>query len=73
MGLSLLADWMVDQDIANGKLVNVLPSWMASGVQAIPTQPYGLSCPPDSLFPQRPERLWSLCKNKDYKDTQRSG
>jgi len=33
MGLSLLADWMVEGDIADGRLANVLPSWTASGVQ----------------------------------------
>lgn len=31
MGLALLADWLVDRDIEEGRLVNVLPDWSASG------------------------------------------
>ena len=31
MGLALLADWLVDRDIEEGRLVNVLPGWSASG------------------------------------------
>jgi len=33
MGLSLHVDWMVEHDIADGRLVNVLPSGTTSGVQ----------------------------------------
>ena len=31
MGYGLLADWLVNDDIKNGNLVEVLPSWNASG------------------------------------------
>ena len=31
MGLALLADWLVDEDLANGSLVNALPEWSSRG------------------------------------------
>ena len=31
MGLALLADWLADDDIANGTLVRVLPEWLCRG------------------------------------------
>lgn len=31
MGLALLADWLVDEDLTKGKLLHVLPDWSSSG------------------------------------------
>ena len=31
MGLALLADWLVDEDLANETLVNILPDWSTRG------------------------------------------
>lgn len=32
LGIALLPDWLVDESIAQGKLIQLLPGWNASGV-----------------------------------------
>lgn len=59
MGLSLLADWMVDQDISDGKLFNVLPGWTASGVD---------DNPDSALWVVTPTRQFVPAKTKAFVD-----
>jgi len=44
---------MVDQDIVDGKLVNVLPGWTASGVQDSPDSAFWLVTPTRQFEPAK--------------------
>ncbi|MEM8771138.1 MAG: LysR family transcriptional regulator [Pseudomonadota bacterium] len=53
MGLALLADWMVDRDLADGSLVKVLPDWIASGVGADTDPALWIVTPSRAFVPEK--------------------
>ena len=63
MGVALLADWMVDSDIAEGALVSVLTEWTASGAE-----PGGSS----GLWIVTPSRQFTPAKTKAFADFMRT-
>ncbi len=57
MGLAVLADWMVDDDIANGALTEVLPGWAVGGVQDVSDAALWLMLPSRSFVPAKTVRF----------------
>ncbi len=53
IGLSLLPDWIVDKDISDGKLVNVLPGWTASGIDDNPDSALWVVTPSRQFVPAK--------------------
>lgn len=59
IGLALLADWLVDDDLANGTLVSVLPEWSCRGA--------GTDSDP-SLWIVTPSRSFVPAKTRTFAD-----
>ncbi len=59
MGLGLLADWLINEDLKTGRLVEVLPSWIATGANFEPGA---------SLWVVTPSRQFIPSKTKAFVD-----
>lgn len=53
MGLALLADWLVDDDLANGSLISVLPEWSCRGAGAESDPSLWIVTPSRSFVPTK--------------------
>lgn len=63
MGLSLLADWLVDHEIAEGKLVHILPTWTASGFDEVEQAALWLVTPSRHFVPAKTKAFMKYLKN----------
>ena len=53
MGVALLADWLVAEDVAAGRLTEVLPDWRARAAQAAPGAALWLVTPSRTFVPAK--------------------